>query len=150
RNLLYITTSAGRVERYDVAAQTLLAPWTVGTALNGADITPDASALYVAENQAGGTQGVVHKGNLAAGTVTDMPYTLDFLEGGAWDVALGANGKGLVTTRFQGSGWVPLRQLDLSTDTLSIRTDDPGSGVGGQVTQDTHIQRGADRSLLFL
>lgn len=37
RNLLYIPTSAGTIERYDVAAQALLTPWTVGTSLNGAE-----------------------------------------------------------------------------------------------------------------
>src|SRR6266403_2917634 len=43
RGLLYITTSAGTVQRYNVASQTLLSPLSVGTSLNGADITPDGS-----------------------------------------------------------------------------------------------------------
>ena len=38
RDLLYITTSAGTVQRYDVAGQALLPPLAVGTSLNGADI----------------------------------------------------------------------------------------------------------------
>jgi len=41
RGLLYITTSAGTVQRYNVASQTLLSPLSVGTSLNGADITSD-------------------------------------------------------------------------------------------------------------
>src|SRR3954470_17239895 len=51
RGLLYITTSAGTVQRYSVASQSLLSPWTVGTSLYGADIMPDGSGLYVAEGQ---------------------------------------------------------------------------------------------------
>jgi hypothetical protein len=147
RNELYITTSAGTVQRYDVASQTLLSPLTVGTSLNGADITPDGSALYVTEGQAGSTQGVIHKVDLTTGAETDLPYNLAFYEGGSWDVALGTNGKGLMDTRFNGSGWVPLRQIDLGTDTLSTRTDDPGSGYGGQIRQNTRILRSANRSL---
>jgi sugar lactone lactonase YvrE len=150
RGQLDITTSAGTVQRYDVASQTLLAPLTVGTSLNGADITPDGSALYVTEGLAGSTQGVVHQVDLTTGQVTDLPYNLAFYEGGSWDVAVGANGKGLLTTKFNGSGWVPLRQIDLSSDTLSVRTDDPGSGYGGQVRQNTRITRSADRSLFLL
>src|SRR5207302_1625083 len=73
RQLLYVTTSKGTIERYDVAHQTLLTPWSVGTSLNGADITPDASALYVGENSL--TVGaVLHKVNLADGTVKNLSY----------------------------------------------------------------------------
>src|SRR4051794_23065088 len=49
RQLLYITTSAGKVERYDLAQQQLLSPWTVGTSLNAADISLDGNSLYVGE-----------------------------------------------------------------------------------------------------
>jgi hypothetical protein len=147
RNLLYITTGAGTVQRYNVATQTLLTPLAVGTSLNGADITPDGSALYVADNQTSGTQGFIRKVNLASGTVTNIPYTLDFGEAGAWDVAIGSNGRGMVSTRYSGSGWVPFRELNLATDTL---TQPSGVGSPGQVRQNTHIHRSSDRSLFFM
>jgi hypothetical protein len=149
RGLLYITTADGLVERYDVANQTLLAPWRVGASLYGADITADGSFLYTSEGVRGATQGMLHKVNLGDGTVTNLTYNLAFYEGGTWAVAIAANGEALFDARFEGSGWVPLRQLDTATDALTVRTDDPGSGGGGQVRQDTHIRRGADRSLLF-
>src|SRR6516165_7446276 len=57
RDLLYITTSARNIQQYSIPTQTLLSPLTVGTSLNGADISADGSTLYVAENQAGTTQG---------------------------------------------------------------------------------------------
>jgi DNA-binding beta-propeller fold protein YncE len=150
RGLLYITTTRGTVERYDVVSKTLLTPFAVGNSLNGADITPDGSALYVTENQRGVTKGFVRKVNLDDGTVMNIAYPLDFYEGGAWDVGIGAYGKGLVSTCFEGSGWVPFRQLDLASDTLSPRADTPGSGFGGEVRQNTLITRGADRSLFFM
>src|SRR5206468_1526584 len=54
-----------------------------------------------------------------------------------------------VTTQFQGSGWTPLRQIDLATNVISVRTDDPGSGGGGMVRQDTQIHRSADGTRFF-
>src|SRR5207253_5805964 len=129
----------------------LLPQWLVGTSLNGADLTADGKSLYVAEYQVNGSQGIVHKVDLATGTVTDLTYTIAFQEGGAWDVAISANGKGLVTTQIaSGSGWTPLRQLDTSTDALSTRIDDPGSGGAGQVTSKSLLARSTDRSLLTL
>src|ERR1700722_6216363 len=47
RDLLYITTSSGQVQRWDVATQQLLPAWNVGNVLEGADITPDDNSLYV-------------------------------------------------------------------------------------------------------
>ena len=104
RGLLYITTSGGTVERWSVANQSLLTGLSVGTSLNGADITPSGSDLYVAENQAATTTGTVYDVALATGTVTPLTYTLAFGEGGAWDVAIASNGKALLTTEFAGSG----------------------------------------------
>jgi sugar lactone lactonase YvrE len=150
RDMLYITTNSGQVQRYDVAHQTLLTPWNVGTSLNGADITPDGSALYVAESQTSGGQGVLHRVNLNDGSVTNITYNLAFYEGGTWDVAVTNNGTALFSTQFLGSGWVPFRQLDLNTGAITIRTDTPGSGGGGQVRQNTYINRSADGSQLFM
>src|SRR5262249_15122330 len=61
RNLLYITTSAGAVQRYDPVSGGLLAPLTVpgSASLNGADITPDGSVLLATDGVTGGTGGFV-------------------------------------------------------------------------------------------
>jgi len=153
RNILDITTNSGTVQQFSIASQQLLTPITVGTHLRGADITPDGSALYVTDTALapGATQGVLHKVNLSTQAVTNLTYTLAAGgEGGSWDVSIGSDGLGLMTTVFQGSGWTPLHQLDLSTDTLTVRIDDPGSGGRGQVRGDTLIRRGAGRGLLFL
>lgn len=149
RDLLYITTSDGDLQRYDIDTQTLLNPFNVGNSLNGGDITPDGNALYIAEDQRGATQGFVRKVSLSDGTVTNLTYDLDFGEGGAWDVNIALNGKGFLTTDYEGSGWTPFRELDLTTDTLSIRTDVGGS-IRGEVRQNTSINRSADRSFLFM
>src|SRR5262245_74118 len=53
-----------------------------------------------------------------------------------------ASGKAFFDSRFAGSGWVPLHQIDLSTDAITVRLP--------SVRQDTHLHRGFDRSLFFL
>ncbi|MFK7740660.1 MAG: YncE family protein [Planctomycetota bacterium] len=104
RGLLYITTDAGTLERYDISQQQLLAPWTIGTSLQGCDITPDGQYLYVCEGAISGGQGFIYRVDLDSGAVTDIAYDRDFGEGGAWDVAIANNGKGFVTTQYLGSG----------------------------------------------
>jgi hypothetical protein len=151
RAQLDITTSGGQVQRW-AAGGPLLSPINVGNSLYGADITPDGTSLYATEGQTNNGQGTVHKVNLNTGAVTNLTYALSSLESGSYSIAVGGNGKALFDGSFAGSGWVPLRQIDLSTDALSTRTDDPGSGGGGQVRQNTVIRRGPDpgRSLFLL
>lgn len=136
RNLLYMTTGTGVLHRYDLATQSLLSPINVGGPLNGLDITPDNNFLYIADGQPG-SQGRVRKINLNTSTVTTIPYPV---VGGAgiWDVNIASNGTALVSTRGSGS---PLLRLDLGTDMFSIARP--------FVRQDTHINRSADRTLLF-
>ncbi len=150
RGQLDITTSAGSVQRYDVASQTLLAPLAVGTSLNGADITPDGSSLYVTEGQTNTStgQGLVHKVDLTSGAVTDLAFPLNYLEGGSWDLAVGSAGTALFDTMFNGSGWVPVRQINLATDAITTRNPAP-AGINNTITQNTLIHRSADRGLFF-
>src|SRR5205814_24497 len=115
----------------------LLAPLNVGTSLNGADLSPDGGTLYATESQLSGGLGVIHKVNLAGGTVTNLTYGLSSLESGSWDVAVLPSGKALFDGRFAGSGWVPVHQIDPSTNAIS-------TAYGG-VRQDTQIHRSADR-----
>ena len=53
---------------------------------------------------------------------------------------IGTNGIALATTRAQ-NGTVPLRQIDLATNTISVRSDAPGSGSGGTVAPGTSLVR---------
>jgi Ca2+-binding RTX toxin-like protein len=147
RGLLYITTADGNVERYDIATRTLLTAIDAGNQLNGADITADGSTLYVAEGTRSASQGFVRKIDLNTGEVDNVAYDLDFAEGGAWDISIGATGKAVVTTIFEGSGWTPLRELDLATDTYSILT--AGSGFA-DVRGGSRVHRSADRSLFLV
>ena len=144
---LYISNSTGIVQTFNLSTLTFGTSYDLGGSLNGLDIARDNSFLLVAQNATGATQGTFHRVDLATGSITNINYTRAFGETGAWDVAIGSNGLALVTTQFGGSGWVPLRQIDLATNVITIRSDVPG--FGGTVTQNTHIHRSADGTRLF-
>ncbi len=146
RGLLYITTDIGRIERYLPFTQTLITPYIIDASLNGGDIDVAGDYLYVADDTAAGGEGFVHRVDLDTGASTTLAYELEFGEVGTWDVCIADNGLALVSTRFGGSGWVPLRELDLATGMFTIRTD----VTGGDVRQNTHLIRGTDRSLILL
>ena len=123
RNLLYVTTGHGAVERIDLSTMTRLAPWAVGTSLNGADITPDGSALFVTEDgryaddpATEAPDAILHKVNLATGAVTDFTYALGFQEIGGLDAQVAANGKVYVTSGRTGSSALSgLVEIDVAT-----------------------------------
>ena len=102
--------------------------------------------MLVAQNATSGSQGTFHRLDLTTGMVTNINYTLAFGENGAWDVAIGSNGLALATT--DGSGSVPLRQIDLAINAISIRSDAPGHYFNGEVEQDTQTHRSADGTRL--
>jgi ELWxxDGT repeat protein len=139
RNRLYMTTSDGQIERYDVATRTLLTPWQVGNSLYGGDITTDGSALYVAEGQSGATQAFVRKVNLNDGSFKNLTFNLNY-DDTPIDVSITSNGLGLIRSRGQ---WGQIRQIDLSTDTITNATGSWSYYGGSQIT------RSADRSLFF-
>ncbi|MFL6531487.1 MAG: hypothetical protein ACJ8KX_13545 [Chthoniobacterales bacterium] len=147
---LYITTSTGIVNSYNLATQTLGPSYNLGGSLNGLDIARDNSYLLVAQNGTGVSQGSFQRVDLPSGTITNINYTRASGETGAWDVAIGSNGLALATTQFGGSGWVPLHQIDPSTNSITTRTDAPSAGFSGQVRQNTQIQRSADGSRFYL
>mgnify|MGYP002623110063 FL=1 len=143
RDLVYISTSDGKIERFDIRSGQLLEAWDIGVNLGGLDLTQDLQHLYVAESQTGTTQGFVRKVDLDTGELTNLRYDRSSLLIGALDVAIADNNTALFTVDWDGSGFVPLYQIDLSTDTVSIHND------RGDIEQDTRIFRAADRSRLF-
>ena len=146
---LYISASDGMIHTYDLAASRLGQSYNVGGTLNGIDIAPDDSFLLVAQGNAGPTTGTFQKVSLPNGQITNITYNLTPYEAGAWDIAITSNGTAFGTTQAHVSGWVPLRQIDLSTGTITTRNDLPAfppDGVGIR----TQIQRSADGTRLYL
>jgi hypothetical protein len=146
---LYISTSIGLIKTFHLSTRTFGTSYNLGGSLNGIDIARDNSFLLAAQNSVGVAQGTFQRLNLTTGMITNINYTRAFGEEGAWDVAVGSNGLALVTTQFGGSGWTPLRQIDLSTNAVTVRTDAPGSGGPGQLSAPAQIHRSADGTRFF-
>src|SRR4051794_30088732 len=62
---LYITTTTGTVQRYNLASSSIDKTFNLGGTLNGIDIAPDDSFLLVTQEEPSGTDGILHKVNLA-------------------------------------------------------------------------------------
>src|SRR5437762_7528279 len=111
---LYISTSAGLIKTFDLSTRSFVRTYDLGGSLWGIDIARDNSYILAAQDSVGISQGTFQRVNLATGAITNINYTREFGEGGAWDAAIASNGLALVTTRFDGSGFTPLRQIDLA------------------------------------
>ena len=109
---LYLATSTGLVDPYNLSTGIIEMPFNLGGSLNGIDIARNGSFLLIAQGTAGISQGTFYKLDLSSSAVTNINYTKASGETGAWDVAIASNGLALVTTQFGGSGWTPLRQID--------------------------------------
>ena len=136
-NTLFFTTTVGEVRRYSPATNAQLPQYNVpaGGVLNGLDLTPDGKFLYAAED----SLSKLAKVTLSDGTVTEIAYSAGAGSNGAFDIAFGSDGKGLVTSRRVGAaaGGVDFLTLDPATDKLTKRSDIPS------VYQDTPLFRGA-------
>ena len=106
-NELYITTSSGKLQRYDIASHTLLPSWAIGSDLRGGDITADGKCLYIADY---GSK-VIRKVELTSGVVTSLAYGTDNPGGRPYDLQILSNGKAY----FSFSEWGKLQQIDLVT-----------------------------------
>jgi hypothetical protein len=148
RNMMYVTMLDGSVERFDFASRKFLHSWRVGESLLGADITPDGDYLYAADVPDELERPQIRKIDLETGEYSTLSFEPAFSEGRVWDIKIGANGIGLSSTAFNGSGWVPLRELDVATDAISIRMDYPD--IDSEVTGKSLLRRSLDRSTIFL
>ena len=89
--------------------------YAVVGAPNGLDITPNDSAIYIADGTTIGTQGFFKKVNLATGAVSSIAYTRAAFENGAFDVAISSNGLAFGTTSGNSTS-VPFHQIDTDTE----------------------------------
>ena len=147
RNLLYVSTEAGEIQRFNLSTNQFLSPITVGGSPHGMDIAADYSSLYVADTQLIDGNGIVHKVNLDTLDVTNLTYTVGDYEDGSYDIAIGSEGIALVTASYDGSGLVPLYVLDTATDNITVRPD-----VLGQTTinDEVRVVRSYDRTKIWL
>lgn len=147
RNLLYVTTQVGNVERYDLAANKFLSPVVLSGSPYAMDITEDCNALYVTDIELSGGDGVVHKINLETLAVTDLTYTTDIADDGGYDIAIGSEGIALLTSSNSSTTLVHVYVLDTAADTITVRPDILGQST---VYNNARLIRSHDRTRIWL
>lgn len=125
--------------RYNVSTKTFLDPIYLGGRTAGMDISPDGRQLAVANFSRAASKTFVDIVDLSTKASTRVAFQRAFGEGSTYTTAFdGSNGL-LVSSTFEGSGWVPLRRYDLGTkQTLEL----------GSVRQDSMLAASADRSVV--
>lgn len=140
RSVLYISGSDS-IMRFDMLTQSFMAPIFLGGSTLGMDISPDGRTLAVANRSRGATKNFIDLVDLETGTSSRVGFDLAFGEGGTFTVAYDSAGKLLVSSAYEGSGWVPLRKYDpLSGMTSTI----------GSVRQNSMLSASADNSSIAI
>ena len=107
RGVLYIS-NGGRSLRYQPSSGTVLAPLLLNGTLGGMDISPDGQSLVVADNTYSGGQLWVYIVDLVTLAAQKISFPQAFSEGGTFTAAYGSDGSILISSKFLGSGFVPL------------------------------------------
>jgi WD40 repeat protein len=155
---LYVGTSDGLLERYDLRTRDIQVVADMGGSLNGIDISPDDSFIFAAQDFAGVAEAAFQRVDLISGQISNVTFPLLESERRAWDVAIGSNGRALGTTDLQPgwSGFTLLREINLTNNTTAIRGDIPGPDNTHpgmpykEIVQATQIHRSADHTRMYL
>jgi hypothetical protein len=139
RDTVYIT-SGSSVLRYHLGSGAYLAPFELGGSLSGIDLSPDGNTLAVADRQRSTNEVWIHIVDLQTGLSRKATFPRAFGEGGTFTVAFGNDGGVLITSTYEGSGWVPLRRYVPATGATSQ--------IASSVRQDTMLTASADRSVI--
>lgn len=126
RSRLYITTAtgtSGAVLVYDLVSRELEPSLLTGGGFYGIDLSPNEDRLIVADSSIGEETNRVHVIDLESGEIDPIEFQLAFYEGGTYSAVFISDEAALVSSNFQGSGWVPLRRVDLASGTaMTIRS----------------------------
>ena len=131
-NYLYISTTDGLVRRYNIPAGQFDASYQLGGSVAGLDIPPDDTFLLVAQGTPTGSLGRIQRIDLSSGAITNITYSGP----GSWDVAIASNNRAFFTANDNA-----LRQIDLATNTVSVRTDAAGTGAKAMITRNASATR---------
>jgi hypothetical protein len=118
RGIVYIT-DGGSVLRYHLGTNTFMTPFVIGGNLGGIDISPDGNTLVIADRRRLDPNVWVYVMNLQTEQLQQILFPRAFGEGGTYTVAYANDGTVLITSLFEGSGWVPLRRLNPITGAWS-------------------------------
>ncbi len=148
RDIVYIT-ERGAVLQYKISSNTflppfvlsnyLITPYTAGASLHGIDLSPDGNTLAVAESLHSEAEVWIHLVDLQTGTNKKVIFPRTPYEDGTFSVAYSNDGTILITSRFEGSGWVPMRRYNPATGVTTL--------IAPSVRQDTMLTSSSDGSI---
>ena len=147
-NYLYISTSDGFVQRYNLTTKQIDNSYNLGGSLNAIDIAQDDSFILAAQNDlTPNGEFSFQRVNLSTGEIININHIADAMrqESGAWDVAIASNGRAFATTHGAFSSL--MYQIDLATNQLTVR-DQTHNGFLG-IRGSTNIVRNADGTRLY-
>lgn len=139
RGILFITTGQGLLHRYHVPSNAFIDPISLGGSLKGIALSPDGRTLLIADQTHAPDDVWIHQLDPDTAQPTRVLFPRAFWEGGTFTVAFGADGAALITSSFEGSGWVPLRRYDPATGAWQVLAS---------VRQDTMLRASADGSVI--
>lgn len=134
RNILYIT-NGDSVLRFDLTINEFLNAFELGGQLMGIDISPDNNILLVADK----SFSKIHQIDLTTGQSKKVAFTQAGGEGGTYSIAFGNDGNALISSTYDGSGWVPLRKYNPITGEVTTLAS---------VRQNTMLGASTDRSVI--
>jgi hypothetical protein len=137
---LFVSTGAG-IERYSVTTGAFLPRFNLNAGLLAIDLSPDRRTLVLTDYDSGPTTNWVHTVDTATGVSSRITFNKSFNEGGTYAAAYNADGTLLVTSQYNGSGWVPLRRHFPATGTTTTVAN---------VRQDSMLAPSFDRSTVFI
>src|SRR5437588_6252018 len=146
---LYVTVPGWLVRRYNLTTHQFDLDYNLGGSVSSIDIAPDDSCLLVTQDIPANAQGIVHRIDLRTGAVVNLSYDLinyPNYQVGAWVVRIASDGLAFVIGNLYGlaGGTVPLRQIDLATNTISVRSDVDWPMFASD------ISRSADATVLYI
>ena len=115
RDVVYIT-NGDSVLRYHLGSNSFMSPFVVpGANLGGIDISPDGNTLVFADRRRLDPHVWVYVVDLQTEQLRQQLFPRSFMEGGTFTVAYGSADTVLITSIFEGSGWIPLRRFNPGT-----------------------------------
>lgn len=120
RDRIMYVTAGPSIVRYDLANLQFLPPFNIGGTLAGIDISPNGQTLAVADFDTTGTSSTLHLVDSQTGIDSPVSFSLSQGESGTYMAVWGGDSEILVSSRFSGSGWVPLRRYDTDSGTTQV------------------------------
>lgn len=139
RDIAYIT-NGGSILQYRIGSNTFLPSLELGGSLGGIDLSSDGNTLVVADRQRSEAEVWIHLVDLQTGLSRKVTFPRAISEGGTFTSVFGNDGAIVVTSTFEGSGWVPMRRYDPATGATTQ--------IASSVRQDTMLTSSSDGSII--